>query len=294
MDYELIEIKPEKRYQKLFDELIYAAESIEKKDALSVVKQIPNIALYLTVRRIKGFCHTMHWLWKNSIVTSQEIFSNFKKGTLKQYISDVFNNCKNKTKNITKNLSNLTKSATKEPKDFIINYGPFFLAFALGFNFASGGLDGDGGLPDLDLEFGIGAHRSILSHGIIMGITAECAIIIISMLADIVIKKLPEEHDKFWDNVSKRKNEIIKGLMVGVGAGMAYHLTIDGTLDIKAYCDLPFKVNMITHKGIMLMQAIIEWIDIPNKKLTPKISETKNKSNKLLQYVKDKINKIKN
>lgn len=255
------------RYQNLFDEFIFAIKQMETVDIVTLTKEIPPIFIHITKRRIKGFCKTISNLAKNLFKISKDTYSNYKQGNIKKYTLDGFSNCKEKIKSINTKLIKICKFGKQNPKEFITKYGPFLLAFALGINFGSGGLDGDGGLPDLDLEFGIGAHRSILSHGIIMGITAECAIIIISLLSDVVLKKLPKEHDIFWDNVNSKKQEIIHGLLMGISAGLAYHLTIDGTLDIKSYSDLPFhNIPIEGHQCIILTQAGIEGIDVSNKK----------------------------
>lgn len=267
MNYNYLSEETVSRYQKLFDEFIFAIKQMKTIDIISITKEIPSIFIHITERRIKGFCKTISSVAKSLFRISKDTYFNYKQGNIKKYTIDEFNSCKEKFESIKTKLLEICKSGQKKPKEFITEYGPFFLAFALGINWGSGGLDGDGGLPDLDLEFGIGAHRSILSHGIIMGITAECAIIIISLLSDVVLKKLPKEHDIFWDNVNDKKQEIISGLLMGISTGLAYHLTIDGTLDIKPYSHLPFhNIPMKGHQLIILSQAGIEGIDVFNKK----------------------------
>lgn len=46
---------------------------------------------------------------------------------------------------------------------------PLLLGSFVGFLVGSGGFDGDGGLPDLDLVGGVGAHRSPVTHSFVMG-----------------------------------------------------------------------------------------------------------------------------
>lgn len=58
------------------------------------------------------------------------------------------------------------------------------LAAFLGFYAGSGGVDGDGGIPDLDLLAGIDAHRSILTHSILAGVVAEGLLRLHTELAD--------------------------------------------------------------------------------------------------------------
>ena len=57
----------------------------------------------------------------------------------------------------------------------------------------SGGPDGDGGAPDLDLMFGIGAHRSVFSHSILMGASLETGLLALLRLTQLVHAKLPEK-----------------------------------------------------------------------------------------------------
>ena len=65
----------------------------------------------------------------------------------------------------------------------------------------SGGPDGDGGAPDLDLMFGIDAHRSILSHSILMGAALETGFLSLVHLVRLLHTKLPADHDPLSEAV---------------------------------------------------------------------------------------------
>jgi hypothetical protein len=86
----------------------------------------------------------------------------------------------------------------------------------------SGGPDGNGGAADLDLMFGIGAHRSIFSHSILMGAALEAGIYSLVDLVRIVHENLPAEHDPIWDTVYQQTEEFARAAQVGSSLGLAY------------------------------------------------------------------------
>lgn len=134
------------------------------------------------------------------------------------------------------------------------------LAFALGFFVGSGGLDGNGGIPDTDIAmFGIGNHRSILTHSVIAGIFVECSILALADLAGIVCDKLPQnKRSPFWDKVSASKDVIAQQLCVGASTGIAYHLAVDATIQPAAYKDLPLSLPMEAHRSVFAANALTE------------------------------------
>jgi hypothetical protein len=137
------------------------------------------------------------------------------------------------------------------------------LAFALGFFVGSGGLDGNGGIPDTDIAmFGIGNHRSILTHSVIAGIFVECSILALADLAGIVCDKLPQnKRSPFWDKISASKDAIAQQLCVGASTGIAYHLAVDATIQPAAYKDLPLSMPMEAHQSVFAANALTEATD---------------------------------
>ncbi len=147
---------------------------------------------------------------------------------------------------------------------------PDVFALALGFYAGSGGLDGDGGIPDSDLALGIGWHRSVFTHSIISGVVVEGAILALADLADVVCEKLPpSERDPFWGQLVKSKDRIAQQLTVGTSAGIAYHLGVDATIQPAAYHDLPFSMPMEAHQVLMGANAVAEGLDAVHKPETP-------------------------
>jgi hypothetical protein len=147
---------------------------------------------------------------------------------------------------------------------------PAILALALGFCMGSGGLDANGELPDTDIAFfGIGEHRSILTHSIIMGMVAEGAILALADLAGILRDKLSAgERSPFWDELTRTKDEIAMRLAQGTSTGIAWHLAIDATLQEAPYKDLPVSMPMEAHQFLMALNAAAEGNDVRFKRRT--------------------------
>lgn len=138
---------------------------------------------------------------------------------------------------------------------------PRLFSMVLASVLVSGGPDGDGGAPDLDLMFGIGAHRSIFTHSIIMGTALETAISAAFRLIQVVYGNLPVQHDRFWDTAINHVDDILHAVKVGSSVGMAYHLFVDGVFQTAAYKDLPISMPMEFHEGILVANAGAEAIN---------------------------------
>jgi hypothetical protein len=133
---------------------------------------------------------------------------------------------------------------------------------------SSGGLDGNGGIPDLDLQFGIGAHRSIFTHSIIAGSVAEGSLYAVATLVGLTHRHLPAPHDPLWDAIDRNRDRFLTAITAGISAGIAYHLLIDGTLQPGTYHDLPVHMPIAGHEALLDANAAAEAVDIPAKKDT--------------------------
>ena len=131
--------------------------------------------------------------------------------------------------------------------------------WSIGFLLGSGGLDADGGIPDSDLAFGIGAHRSIFTHSFLVGAALETAIFAFVDLVRVVHRRLPSSHDPIWDNVmtvSERYGGILRR---SLSAGLALHFLADATIQgWTAYKDLPVPAPEEVHRAIMVGSAVAE------------------------------------
>lgn len=92
---------------------------------------------------------------------------------------------------------------------------PRLVAGVLDFHAGSGGLDGNGGIPDLDLAAGIGFHRSLLTHSILAGVLAEGLLVAIVDLSGEIKDRLPEVHDPLWDKLAEAAGPLASQLLAG-------------------------------------------------------------------------------
>lgn len=142
---------------------------------------------------------------------------------------------------------------------------PQLLVLVVSSLLVSGGPDGDGGAPDLDLMFGIDAHRSILSHSIFMGATLEAGILSLLNLVTLVHAKLPEKHDPLWDSMHQQASGIANAASQGASIGMAYHLFVDGLVQTHPFTDIPGSMPIEAHQAVFVANASTEAVDAGKK-----------------------------
>lgn len=129
---------------------------------------------------------------------------------------------------------------------------PKVLGALLGFAAGSGGSDANGGLPDMDLLFGIGAHRSALTHTLVIGILAEGLVLALADLAGVVHERLPFDRDPLWDRLARAGTPLAEGLATGTVAGLAWHLLADAFVQPGALHGLPVDgLPMEAHEAVI-------------------------------------------
>jgi len=259
---------PDDRIKKLIDELNYALKKTDRQTLVKWGTESAGIFVSSLKRRGFGFVNTIRGLATGVAKESVKAALAAKEGNFRKHFADRTVDATvaiGKTKDkLIENIKTIANRVKKEPT----TAAPELLVAVIGFYLGSGGLDGDGGIPDLDLEMGIGSHRSIWFHSIIPGATIEAAVFSLATLADSIHGNLPESHDKLWDRLITEYNRLSLAFASGTCAGLAYHLIVDATWDSgKAYSDLPFSTPMAGHQTIMGVNAAAEVTDI-NKKST--------------------------
>jgi uncharacterized protein YifE (UPF0438 family) len=152
----------------------------------------------------------------------------------------------------------VTTRLANNPRDEALRIG----AFALTALVASGGLDGDGGLPDTDIAImGIDAHRAPLTHSIVAGAACETLLNCFIRLALHLHQHLPPHHDPVWDQFAGRSKDLLDAASRGVSVGLAYHLLIDGLAQPAAYHGLPLQMPMEVHQALQAANGLAEAAD---------------------------------
>jgi hypothetical protein len=138
---------------------------------------------------------------------------------------------------------------------------PSFMVTVIAGLAASGGVDGDGGVPDMDLLAGIGYHRSPFTHSIVAGAVLETAVLTLIRVVGKVHHRLPKRHDPVWDEFQKHSTSVLDAAGRGASIGIAYHLLVDGIAQPGAYHGLPVELPMEAHQGLFVLNAGAEAQD---------------------------------
>jgi Protein of unknown function, DUF len=184
--------------------------------------------------------------------------------------------------NGAKSLSTLYRELLTNPSDA----APKLLVLALVSIAASGGVDGDGGLPDSDIPLmGIGAHRSPFTHSIIIGSLLEAALRLLMRIVITSHKNLPVNHDPLWDGIASQSVNILNAAGKGASIGIAYHLMIDAVVQPDAYHGLPFDMPIEAHQMLTAINSTSEAIAVeeyPDEEVLTATAEERAAHKKLL------------
>lgn len=265
------------RRNTLLNEFIYGVKYTSQKDLNSWGIRIGAIFTTASSRRIKNISSLVKTV--SGIITSEykNISSAKKKGLLIDYIQERSTSVTTETKESLNNFKDFCNKYSSNLRDNPRELAPKLAAMLFGFTLGSGGIDGDGGVPDLDFLGGIGAHRSIFTHSIFSGIIIETMILGFFDLAKIIHTNLPEEHDELWEEIINGGEDIFSALANGVSLGIAYHLGVDATIDgAGTYKDLPFSAPQETHQAIMGINAVVEGTDAIKQSNEDKVHEIEN------------------
>lgn len=196
---------------------------------------------------------------------SRRAYAAYQQGKLSSHtqarMSAAYDSVSETSRNVSGFVSRLATAVKYNPKEA----APNLLMVVVSSVLVSGGPDGDGGAPDLDLMFGIDAHRSILSHSILMGSALEAGIMSLVELVRLLHEKLPAQHDAIWDVIYQKTGEFAHSAQVGASIGMAYHLFVDALAQPAPYKDLPISMPMEAHQSLFAANAAAELLDAGKK-----------------------------
>ena len=265
MEKPLVITMPKSRLEKLHEEFSIALDRMDSNSLKRWGRESAKIFFKVTKRRLNNLLKFLGNMSKfvaketlgYSIAYFKKQFPTHlqqRKGVYKKFVYQ--NYLQKKT-----SLNILIQAIKSNPK----KAAPELLLAFIGFLLGSGGLDGDGGLPDLDLKAGMGFHRSVFTHSVLLAATIEATAFSLVKLVELFYVHLPANHDKFWDKLLANQKRLVKAFATGTCAGIAYHLLIDANItadQIKPYADLPFSTSMETHQAIFGGNAVVEIVDL--------------------------------
>ncbi|MGK9475783.1 hypothetical protein [Melioribacter sp. OK-6-Me] len=248
-----INLEKNNAFQQIYDELKFSLSSLRNSELNSILIGLLKESAVDTYENKKTIVNK---IYKK---TSEKI-NKYKEATFKVAFKEdllkLKTFLKNAPENISKIINSIKKMSKEEKIDLIISY-----LFALTiFLVAAGGTDIEGGIPDLDITIGgIGMHRSLFFHSILVGITFEFTMRFCYKIVQLVIENLPEDHHKIWDKIKlfidKNKNLSIAALWLGISV----HLIKDTgivTGNFKPYADLPISLKTMHHKIILTANGV--------------------------------------
>lgn len=162
------------------------------------------------------------------------------------------------SKSIKDKISEANTNFFRKSKEEKIEIIAVTLMGVLIFYASAGGEDFEGGIPDSDLKFGIGTHRNIFSHSILIGFMVEFLMRSGTKIMDKSYKNLPDEHHVFWDKtnhyINKHKGVAIGAMWAGIGAHLLKDASIFST-STKPYTGVPFEMSMGGHQSLFMANA---------------------------------------
>lgn len=246
------------RASRLYAELGFALSRLERDALKGWGTRSASRLLMLAGRRVGGLAKLATMLGRAGFSELMGVFSASRQSRLSTHIGDrtaaAIDGTISLGRDGTRLIAGVSRAMIRDPK----GTAPGVLGGLLGFSAGSGGLDGNGGIPDLDLLGGIGVHRSSLTHTIVAGIVAEGLLLALADLAAEVHGKLPHEHDPLWDDLARIGRPLTESLAIGTSAGLAYHLLVDALIQPAALHGLPMHMPMEGHQTIMAASGLAE------------------------------------
>ncbi len=253
-------IAAHRRGLRLYDELAFALSRLERDALKGWGRRASGRLLILTGRRVGGLVKLATLLARAGVGELSGLAAASSQRRLSAHIGNrvaaAIDTSLETGRECARVAAGAARALSRNPKA----NAPAVLGALLGFGVGSGGLDGNGGIPDLDLLAGIGAHRSPLTHTIIAGVAVEGLLLALAELAAEVRCRLPFDHDPLWDGLAKIGRPLTESLTIGTGAGLAYHLLVDAILQSGAYHGLPVHLPLKAHQAGLAANGLTEGV----------------------------------
>jgi hypothetical protein len=253
------------RARRIYAELGFALSRIERDALAGWGTRSATRLLSLTSRRIDGLAAIVARVGRASLHEWRGARAASHQRRLSEHIGDRAAVAIDGTISIGRNglgvVTQVAGALLRDPKAT----APALFGALLGFGAGSGGLDGNGGIPDLDLLVDIGVHRSPVTHTLVIGVLTEGLALALADLAAQVHDNLPVSHDPMWDSLARIGGPLTHNLAVGASAGLAYHLMVDALIQPGALHGLPIELPMEAHQSILAASGLAEGADAANK-----------------------------
>lgn len=249
------------RSQRLYDELAFALSRTDMGVLRNWGSRSAGRLVHLGARRVDGLAQTVSGLARFGGREISGFYQALRANRLGSHVGQRTAAAIDSTLAAGSDggrfLSGVGRALLQDPK----GTAPKVLGALLGFNTGSGGLDGNGGIPDLDFLAGIGYHRSPLTHTIIAGIVTEGVFMAVIDLAAVIHTRLPHDHDPLWESLANFGRPFAESASISLSAGIAWHLLVDAGVQPAPYHDLPFSMPIEAHQALFAANGAAEGFD---------------------------------
>mgnify|MGYP000072154814 CR=1 FL=1 len=247
------------RTKRMVWELHFALRQLSNRDAAMLLGAFPaKDFLGAVARRAINFAGLIAALGKGGTSAAKGAASALRNDEFQEHVGGLGRNAVDWTRGKVAAASDKVRAFREEPQTETLKVA----AFALAALASLGGIDGDGGAPDIDIPLlGIGAHRSPFTHSILIGAGVETLIALLIRTSLKVHEKLPAVHDPVWDEFAKHGPELLDAVSRGASAGIAYHLMVDGLEQPAPYHGLPVAMPLEVHQALQAVNGAAEGMD---------------------------------
>lgn len=234
-------------FSQVLGELKHALHDLSTEEMLEIFARAASAAAKVTVqKKVRAFKDTGKFLSKT--------FNRYKSDGVQKAMKEDYNHAKTFVINLPDKARHAYESFRGLSRERQIEEVAILLLTLAIFFAAAGGFDVEGGIPDLDIQLGgIGHHRSIITHSIIIGFGFEFACRFGVALIERIRDRLPNHHHQAWDKVYEfldRNQDLFIGAM---WAGIGLHLIKDTGILVggkKAYVGLPHGLPIEVHQSL--------------------------------------------
>lgn len=249
----IIDTRNNSAYRQFLNELMYALRGLSLDELVTIMKTASIAAGKQTLKQKAQAVKSIYKFTKGAA-------ERYKKDGIIHSLQDDYQRAKAYSLTIPAKVRGVYDNFLKLPREQQIEQVAILLLTLSIFYLSSGGTDLEGGIPDTDIAIaGIGAHRNLFSHTILVGFGLEFAARTGIMIIEKMKDRLPEPHLPIWD---KTYSFIDKSKELGIAAmwaGIGLHLLKDSgiiTGGVKAYTGMPFSMPIEAHQGLFAANGL--------------------------------------
>jgi len=259
--YAVISLKGRQNvFSQLLEELKYALRDITSQELKTILIEASAGSVRATYHAKKKSVKGLWELSKKAKALGLETIERYKTdGVIQSFEKDMDKlgelamKLPAKAKMVYDNFLSQTREKQIETVASVILLTSIYLA-------CCGGPDAEGGLPDMDIAVaGIGHHRSVFSHSVILGLGIEFTGRFTFMILENIKGRLPEPHHTAWDKVFNFMDKNREKAVMAVWLGIGTHLIKDSGLitgGVKPYADMPVSMTKEAHQATFAINGM--------------------------------------